>query len=255
MSDIDTRLRELAERLRADPDVDGAEVRSIGRRRRVRRQIAMVCAATVVTVAAAFGGASLWNSPTPPAGPQPAVVPVWAERIADDPQVFRHAPGGSGLAGATATVEGTLAIAGGCLVLQGPPAESPEGTPRVLVLPVGATWTTDGGGMASLGAEGASVLPLGTKITARFGISERTDRTFSDLCPGSAGYAALATPDAVVSAQPPSAAADTTTPASLDTIPLADGLEGAGDGSLDKPSRDLFGQVFEGLGDCLNRGT
>ncbi|MCA0291446.1 MAG: hypothetical protein LCH82_07365 [Actinobacteria bacterium] len=254
MSDIDTRLRELAERLRADPDVDGAEVRSIGRRRRVRRQIAMVCAATVVTVAAAFSGASLWNSPTPPAGPQPAVVPVWAERIADDPQVFRHAPGGSGLAGATATVEGTLAIAGGCLVLQGPPAESPEGTPRVLVLPVGATWTMDGGGMASLGAEGANALPLGTKITARVGISERADRTFSDLCPGSAGYAALATPDAVVSAQPPSAA-DTTTPATLDTIPLADGLEGVGDGSLDKPSRDLVGQVFEGLGDCLNRGT
>lgn len=201
MNDLDIRLRGLAEDLRADPILSASQIRQRGARRSTARR----ALATGTAALLAVGGVALAMSlrGTPPQPPASGPVPVWVERINADPQVFRQAPGGSGLIRGAATVEATLAASRGCLVFTPPPGSAVGEAPRVAVLPVGARWIPDSGGGIELAPDG-DIIVLGTKMLVRVDLSDRRDDTFTSLCPGAAGYVTISAQDAIIDAVPPS---------------------------------------------------
>ena len=199
MTDLDLLLHTLADDLRVDPVPDPADIRRRGGQRRRRRNAVLAGGLVAGVAAVAVAAADLSSRGVVPAPMGPGTTtstgtlaspPVWTERFHDGPQAFRNAPGGSGLTVTEATVQATLTTRGGCVVLA--PMEESSLPARVLVFPVGTTWVEDGP------VVGGNTLPLGRDVTVRVTISPRTDASFGELCPGTAGFALMATPDDVL---------------------------------------------------------
>lgn len=135
--------------------------------------------------------------------------------------------------------------------------------PRVLVLPVGTHWRTTGwvgqpptGGGAAQLTDGRQVA-AGSRLTAGFTLSPRDDTTFTQVCPGTAGYAVIPRPDAISAIRP--ATGGTASPGSatssasfgpgssprggwvtrIENFPLAQGMKHTGDDKFTELTREI----------------
>ena len=274
MTDLETLLRTLDGDLRSDPPVGADEIRRRGQQRRGRRHLALAGGTAAVVVLGATLAAN-WRAPQeqPPAGPGPSVSaptaptgsatpptagdPLWVTRVHSDPVVFAHAAGGSGLATPQITGEALVTQTGGCLVLSSTARadQAAENQPRALILPIGTRWTGNPGQVRLTLTDGRTV-SADSWITADVLLSPRTNTEFSASCPGTAGYAAIVTPEAIRSIAPspastPSSTAKATPSADLESTPLAAGLIATGEGILAGPSRSLVSRVDAELPACL----
>lgn len=265
MTDFDSELRALGDDLRVDPTLPAAEIRRRGARRRTRRHLAVggaaLAAVAAVALAVDLAGRPLANPPAGSSSTTSTSIPPNVRQIHADPRVFAAAPGGSGLARPTATVEGYAALdpASGCLVLSDAPtitASMPatHQAPRALVFPVGSTWTTNPVPGVALG-DTRRVTP-GAKMVVKVVISPRSDNLLQGVCPGTAGVASIPTAADVlqIDGQP----ADPSTPGTpsgqwartITDFPLGQGLSAAGDQTLGPITHDIRHQG--GLDPCLH---
>lgn len=277
MTDLETRLRQVGDDLVAEPALTAAQVRALGGRRRRTRHTALATASIAVATLGIAVGVTTRNGldPTPPAtstsssstaSPTPAAP--WVRTV-----LARTAGTGAGEPGGGSSITRAFVLTGaapavvragvtgpiikstnGCLVLApDPDALGPAVPPRVLVLPAGTRPDADNSELRLPDGQGINV---GMTLTATVTVSPRTDTTFTEQCPGTAGYVVLADPYDVLRLASPTGVSPTPPPADprVTAFPLGHGLPQVQAGKAIEPTRENVKLFLEGLYSCVVPG-
>ncbi len=276
MTDLETQLRQLDVDLATEPALTSAQVRALGGRRRRTRHTALATASIAVVSLGVAVGVTTRNGPdpTPPATStsssstaSPTAGPSWALAVegraggmqpdgkqSDSSATTRAyvlsgagAPAGVRAAVAGATIEST----NGCLTLApDPDALGPAAPRRVLVLPRGTRADANHFGLRLPDGQGINA---GMSLTATVTVSPRTDTTFTEQCPGTAGYVVLADPYDVLRLASPTGVSPTPPPADprVTAFPLGRGLPQVQVGKMIEPTRENVTLFLEGLSSCV----